>query len=230
MTGPDAARRLRFDFHLTNASLGRTITTVDDFLAKQKNEPADPPTKFIQRATDISFTLAAAADGRYHDPLSFTGSGTVSVAGTDLLQIRLLGLLSQLLSFTKLRFTDAQADFTIGKNKLSFPKVKVTGANSTINASGDYRLDQKTLDFNAKVYPFGESKFLPSELLDKLFTPVSILAEVKLTGTLDQPKLISAYGPTNFFRKLTQSKSSPPAEKAPAMPDEEENFSPYLKP
>jgi len=131
---------------------------------------------------------------------------------------------------SSLRYTDAQANFTIEKNKLSFPGVNVTGANSTIKAKGDYWLDQKSLDFNAKVYPFGETKFLPGALLDKFLTPVSMLAEVKLTGTLDQPKWAFAYGPTSFFRKLTQSKSSPPAEKLPPPENEQQNFSPYLSP
>jgi hypothetical protein len=231
LTGPDATRRMRFDFHLANASLGHTITTVDDFLAEQKNQPPDPPTKFIQRAADIRFDLAAAAEGRYHDPFSFTGRGTTALTGTELGQIHLLGLLSQLLSFTSLRFTDAQAkNFMIEKNKLSFPEVNVTGANSTIKAAGDYWLDKKTLDFNAKVYPFGETRFLPGELLDKFLTPVSMLAEVKLTGTLDQPKWAFAYGPTSFFRKLTQSKSGPPAEKSLPTETGQENFSPYLNP
>ena len=230
LTGPDAARRIRFDFHLSNASLGRSVTTVDDFLAKQKNEPSDPPTKFIQHATDIRFDLAAVADGRYHDPFSFSGRGTVSVTGADLYQIHLLGRLSQVLNFTKLHFTDGQANFTIAQNKVSFPEVKVTGANSEIMAKGDYWLDQKTLDFSAKVYPFGESKFLPGELLDKLLTPVSILAEGKLTGTLDNPKWVSAYGPTNFFSKLTQSKPGSSAEKTPPTETPPENFSPYLNP
>ena len=50
LAGPDATRRIHFDFHLANASLVRAITTVDDFLAEQKNQPPDPPTKFIQSA------------------------------------------------------------------------------------------------------------------------------------------------------------------------------------
>jgi hypothetical protein len=229
LTGPDATRRMHFDFHLAGANLGRTITTVDDFLAEQDNQPPDPPTKFIQSATDIRFNLDAAAEGNYHDPFSFTGSGTTSLAGAELIKIHLLGLLSPLFPFTSLRFTDAQAkNFLIEKNNLSFPAVNITGANSAIEAKGDYLLDKKTLDFNAKVYPFGESKFLPSELLDKFLTPVSMLAEVKLTGTIDQPKWVFAHGPTNFFRKLTQPKSSPPAEKPPTPETEQENSSPYL--
>jgi AsmA-like C-terminal region len=230
LTGPDATRRMRFDFHLANASLGRAVTTVDDFLAEQNNQPPDPPTKFVQRAADIRFDLAAAAEGRYHDPLSFAGRGAVSVTGAELGQIHLLGLLSPLFPPASLRFTAAKTNFTIEQNKLSFPKVNVTGANSAIEAKGDYWLDKKTLEFNAKVYPFGETKFLPGEVLDKFLTPVSNLTEVKLTGTLDQPKWAFVLGPTNLFRKLTQAKSSPPAEKPPPPETEQENFSPYLGP
>ncbi|HXA15283.1 MAG TPA: AsmA-like C-terminal region-containing protein [Opitutaceae bacterium] len=228
LSGADDVRRLRFDLHLANASLGRTITTVDDFLAAQENRPPDPPTEFIQRAADIRLDLSATAAGHYHDPLSFSGSGTATLAGAELGQLHLLGLLSQLLGFTSLRFTAAQANFTIGQNKLLFPEVKVTGANSAINAKGSYWLDRKTLDFNAKVYPFGESKFAPSKLASLVLTPFSALAEVKLTGPLDKPLWAFAYGPTNFLRKLTQPKSSPPDEKSSQETTEGENFSPYL--
>jgi hypothetical protein len=203
---------------------------VDDFLAEQNNQPPDPPTKFIQSATDIRFDLAAKAGGRYHDPFSFTGSGNTSLSGAELIKIHLLGLLSPLFPPASLRFTDAQAEFTIKQNNLSFPEVNVTGANSTIRAKGDYWLDKKTLEFNAKVYPFGETKFLPGEVLDKFLTPVSNLTEVKLTGTLDQPKWVFAYGPTSLFRKLTRSKSRPPAENPPPIETGEEKFSPYLNP
>jgi hypothetical protein len=230
LTGPDATRRMRFDFHLANASLGRAITTVDEFLAEQNNQPPDPPTKFIQSATDIRFDLAAAAAGRYHDPLSFTGRGTTSLTGAELIKIHLLWVLSPLFPPASLRFTDAKANFSIEQNKLSFPKVNITGANSAIEANGDYLLDKKTLEFNAKVYPFGETKFLPGEVLDKVLTPVSNLTKVKLTGTLEEPKWAFAYGPTSFFRKLTQSKSSAPAETPLPTETEPENFSPYLNP
>jgi hypothetical protein len=221
LSGPDNTRRLRFDFHLAGASLGRTVTTVDEFLAQQRKQPPDPPTKFIQRANDIRLDLAAFADGSYHDPLSFIGSGSVALAGAELEQIHLLGLLSQLLSFTSLRFTAAQATFMVDRDKISFPQVKVTGANSAILAKGDYRLDKKTLDFNAKVYPFGQSKFTPSKLAGLVLTPVSDLAEVTLTGTLDQPRWAFTYGPTNFLRKITQDKPSPTAEKSATEPPRE---------
>jgi hypothetical protein len=225
LTGADSVRRLRFDLHLTGASLGHAITTVDDFIAKQKNQPSDPPTQFIQRATDISLDLAAAAEGGYHDPLSFAGKGSVKIAGPELGQVRLLGALSQLAS---LRFTKAQGDFNIEQARLRFSNVQVTGANSAIEGKGDYLLDRKTLDFNAKIYPFQESKFPLTNIVGLVLTPVSAALEVKLTGTLDKPAWAFVFGPTNFFRKLTQPKSSAPTEKASPASNEEENPSPYL--
>ncbi len=225
LTGADNVRRLRFDLHLTGASLGHAITTVDDFIAKQKNQPPDPPTQFIQRATDISLDLAAAAQGGYHDPLSFAGNGTVKIAGAELGQIRLLGALSQLAS---LRFTKAQGDFNIEQARLRFSNVQVTGANSAIEGKGDYLLDRKTLDFNAKIYPFQESKFPLTSIVGLVLTPVSAALEVKLTGTLDKPAWAFVFGPTNFFRKLTQPKSSAPPEKAQSTSNNGENPSLYL--
>jgi hypothetical protein len=222
ITGPDKTRRLSFDFHLANANLGRAITTVDEFLAKQNHKPPDPPTKFIQRATNIRLDLNAVAEGGYHNPLSFAGNGGVSLSGGELEQIHLLGLLSQLLTFTSLRFTAAQADFAVDHNKLFFPEVRVTGANSAIKAKGVYLLDRKTFNFNAKVYPFGESKFTPSQVANLFLTPVSDLAEVKLTGTFDKPSWAFVYGPTNFLRKITE----PNNEKAPPTEAESGKISP----
>jgi len=232
LTGPDSARRLRFDLHLANASLGRAITTVDDFISRQKNQPPDPPTRFIQRAADISLDLAADADGRYHDPLSFTGTGTAAIAGAELGQIRLLGsliqipLLTQLLNVASLRFTAARASFKIDQTKLDFSEVNVTGANSAIDAKGDYLLDRKTLDFNAKIYPFKESKFPISNIVSTVLTPLSAALEVKLTGTLDKPDWVFALGPTNFLRKLTEPKAGQPAPKSPPVAPGGENRSP----
>ena len=233
LSGPDNARRLRFDLHLANASLGRAVTTVDDFISRQKKLPPDPPTRFIQRAADISLDLAAAADGRYHDPLSFTGSGTAAITGAELGQIRLLGsliqvpLLKQLLNVASLRFTAAHASFDIDQTKLAFSEVKVTGANSAVDAKGDYLLDRKTLDFNAKIYPFKESKFPITNIVGTVLTPISAALEVKLTGTLDKPDWVFAYSPTNFLRKLAEPKTSqPPAKTPPAASPAGENRSP----
>ena len=205
LSGAEAERRLRFDFHLINASLGRAVTTVDEFVARRKKQPPDPPTQFVQHAADIRLDLTAAAAGLYHDPLSFTGNGHAAIAGPELGQIRLLGVLSQLppLGFASLRFTAAQASFNLEKTKIAFPQVKVTGANSAIEAKGDYFLDKKTLDFNATVSPFEESKFALANIVT---TPFSKALEVRLTGTLAKPSWAFVIGPTNILRELSQPK------------------------
>ncbi|MDE3083703.1 MAG: hypothetical protein KGJ37_00600 [Verrucomicrobiota bacterium] len=217
LSGPDDTRRLRFDVHLANASLGHVVTTVDEFIARQKNVPPDPPTKFVQHASDIRLDLTTSAEGRYHSPLSFSGHGAFDLAGAELGQIRLLGKLSELLSFTSLRFTAARANFIIDKTRLLFPNLKITGANSAVDASGAYLLDKKKLDINAKVYPFGESKLALPNLVGLALMPLSAALEVKLTGTLADPSWAFTYGPSNFLRKILPANSEQSRPPAPAQ-------------
>jgi hypothetical protein len=216
LTGGDATRRLRCNLHLAGASLGRTLATVDGFVAKQNHQPSDPASQILPHAADLRLDLTAAAEGLYHDPLSFTGTGTVEVGGPELGQVRLLGLLSKLLNFTSLRFTSAKSTFALERNRVNFPDLKIAGANSAIDARGDYLLDRKTLDFNAKVYPFETSKFAPANLVGFALSPLSAALEVKLTGTLQNPSWAFAYGPTNFLRKLEQPKAAEAAGPSPA--------------
>jgi hypothetical protein len=134
----------------------------------------------------------------------------------------LLGMLSELFNFTALRFNAARADFKLMGSKVSFPSVSITGSNSAIEGHGDYYLDRRELDFNARVYPFQESKSLFQNVVGAVLTPLSAVFEVKLTGALDQPNWAFVIGPTNFFRSLTQSDPAP-------VPDKPLDAARYLK-
>jgi autotransporter translocation and assembly factor TamB len=136
----------------------------------------------------------------------------------------LLGLLSELLNFTALRFTAASADFTVEGAKLVFPNVTVSGANSAIQAHGTYALERRDLDFNARVYPFQESKSFLQSVVGVVLTPLSAALEVKLNGPLDQPKWAFVIGPTNLLRNLSgaggeKGEGEKPTEKTPAPPE-----------
>jgi hypothetical protein len=152
---------------------------------------------------------------------SYKGSGNATLTGDALGEVRMLGLLSELLSFTSLRFTTARASFNVNGTKLDFSKISVTGANSAIDAHGSYALDRHELDFTARVNPFQESSFIPSILLGAMLTPFSSVLEVKLTGQLDKPAWAFVNGPTNFLRNLTRPgrPATPPAPPATAPPD-----------
>jgi hypothetical protein len=153
-----------------------------------------------------------AAQGRYGQPLSFHGDGHFLITGKELGEIHLLGLLSEMLSktllnFTSLRIGTAQANFKLDGSKVHFPQVKLVGASASIEAKGDYLLDAKTLDFNARVYPLQESKLALPYGLGLLLSPLSNFFELKLTGPLEKPSWVFVYGPTNILRLLTQPRT-----------------------
>jgi hypothetical protein len=217
---------LNFEFALREASLGRAIGTLEEFLAKKQGLAAPAPGKFIQEKNNVRFDLAGAAEGKLNDLFSYQGRGVSELKGPELGELRLLGGLSEALRFTALRFTAVNASFRIEGSKLVFPEVSVTGDNSAIQAHGEYALDRKQLDFNAKLYPFQESGFVLKKILDVALSPLSNVFEVKLTGTLDKPSWALVLGPTNFLRNLTQPNREDSAPKSNEAPDVSPDVSP----
>lgn len=212
--GIGADRRLSFDATVRGANLGDAVSAVSAYTALRRGAAQASSEKFLLGKSDVKLDAALVAEGRFNDPFSYHGTGHAQLAGAQLGQIRLLGLLSELLNFTALRFTAARADFKLEGPKLIFPNVSVTGANSAIEAHGDYALDRRRLDFNARVYPFQQSRSLLS-VVGVVLAPLSTALEVKLTGPLDQPNWAFVIGPTNLFRSLSESDAPTPAPLAP---------------
>ena len=212
--GRDANRRLGFDLALRNGSLGQAVRVMEEFSAARRGVPPPPPGKFVQDKAGVKLDLAASAEGAYTDPFSYKGDGHALLEGAALGEVHMLGLLSELLPFTSLRFTDARANFKVDGPRLIFSQVSATGANSAIDAHGSYDLSLRSLDFKARVNPFQESKFLPSIVIGAVLMPFTTVLEVKLTGTLDKPAWDFVNGPTNFLRNLTRP--STPAATGPA--------------
>lgn len=209
-------RRVNFDYTLKDASLGRAVAALQDYTARRKGAPPSPPGKFIQEKANVRLDLSAAAEGRYDDPLTYKGEGHAVLQGAGLGEVQMLGLLSELFKFTALRFTAAKTSFKIDGAKLTFPDVVIRGANSAIDAHGDFALDRRELDFKAKIFPFQESTGIIKSVVGAVLTPLSNIFEVKLTGTLDHPEWAFVVGPTNFLRSLAPGEAPPPPE--PAKP------------
>ncbi len=222
--GPD--RRLSFDYTLKGANLGQAIGVLQKFSAQRKKTATVPDKVAPVEKSEVNLDLSAAAEGRFDDPFSYHGQGRAELLGPGLGEVRLLGLLSELLNFTTLRFTSLQTDFQINGPLLEMPDLKLTGANSAIAAHGHYDLEHQQLNFNAKLFPFGESKFIPQALIGALLSPLSQILEVKLTGTLDKPSWAFVRGPTNFFRNLAGAPQ--PVERAvPSAPAATNREIPY---
>jgi len=223
LTGRGTERRLAFDAALRDAKLAQAVSIAAKYAAQRRGQPAVAPGKFIAASATTTLDVGLTAEGRFADPFSFHGNGTAILEGKELGEVRLLGLLSELFNFTALRFTGAHADFKLDGAKLDFPAFSVTGANSAIEAHGTYALDRHALDFNARVYPFRESKSV-LQIVGAVLSPLSTALEVKLTGPLDQPKWAFVIGPTNLFRSLAQPSPTPESAQNPATEP-----SPYLK-
>ncbi len=219
--GAGRDRRIGFDFALKDVSLGLAVTTLQDHTARRKGEPPTPPNKFLRERANVRLDLAASAEGRYDDPFSYHGTGNAVLQGSELGEVQMLGLLSELFKFTALRFTSARANFKIDGAKLTFPAIALRGANSAIDAHGDFALDRRELDFKAKIFPFQESTGILKSVVGAVLTPLSNIFEVKLTGTLDKPEWAFVVGPTNFLRSLTGDSTpatAPPDSPAPVAP------------
>jgi hypothetical protein len=205
--GPENDRHLGFDATLKDASLGAAVATLQRFSAALHQRPPTPPGKFVQEKANVRLDLAAIGEGLLTDPFSFHGNGNATLQGAEIGEVPLFGQLSELLKFTALRFTSAQTTFKLNSTKVEFPDLKLRGANSAIDAHGEYALDRRELDFKAKIFPFQESGNLIKTVVGVVLSPISNVFEVKLAGSLEKPEWAFVIGPTNLLRSLAPSEN-----------------------
>jgi hypothetical protein len=207
--GRGADRRIGFDVALDDANLGKAANTLQSFLAQKKGLPPPPPGRFVQERANVRLNVAASAEGAYDNPLSYRGDGNALLKGAGIGEVPLLGLLSELFTFTSLRFTEARGNFKIEGPKLLFPKIELRGANSAIDAHGDFALDRRELNFTAKIFPFQESGNVLKSVVGAVLTPLSTVFEVKLSGTLEKPHWAFVVGPVNILRAFSDGGTEP---------------------
>jgi len=215
--GRDADRRVRFDFALRDASLGRAAATLQQWAARRKGAPLPAPGRFVQERANVRVDATAAAEGRYDNPFSYQGEGNAVLQGQELGEVPLLGLLSEVLRFTALRFTSAKATFKIDGANLVFPEFNLRGANSAIDAHGEYALDRGELNFRAKLFPFQESGNALKSIVGAVLSPLSSVFEINITGALDHPSFALALGSAVPAREAAPGEN-PPAAANPAEP------------
>jgi hypothetical protein len=212
LSGEGPGRLMTFAGTLNHANLGQAATAAAGFFASGGGPPSSWQA-LTREQSNTRIDLSLAASGRYDDPGSYRGDGNVVLQGPELGGVSLLGGLSRLLRVTALRFTNAQSAFKVEGGRLEFPDLTVTGANSAIRAKGTYEIEHHQLDFNAKIYPFQESKSI-LQVFNVLSTPLSAVLQVRLTGAIDRPAWAFTYGPLNLLRN--SGGSLPPAPPAPS--------------
>jgi hypothetical protein len=212
VSGDGPGRRIAFAGTLNRANLGRAAGAAAGFFSGGGAEPSSwQALTREQSATRMDLSLSA--EGRYDDPATLHGEGNVMLQGPGLGGVPLLGGLSRLLRVTALRFTMAQSAFKVDAGKLEFPDLTVTGANSAIRAQGTFDIERHRLAFNARIYPFQESKSI-LQVFNVLSTPLSAVLQVRLTGVIEKPAWTFTYGPLNLLR----GSGTLPAAPAPPSP------------
>ncbi len=209
LTGRGKDQTLAFDAKLTNASLAQAITVVYGFDALKNGRPHPPTSQFVKDRANVRFDFSGNASGKLSDISTFSGFGSALVQGAELANVQMLGQLSTVLKVASLRFTTARANFSVEGDRLVFPDIQVRGANSAIQAQGSYTMDRHSLDFNAKIYPFQQSNSVVKKGLGFLVSPLFAASEMKLTGTIDNPRWNLAISPFNLFRSSESGKPSP---------------------
>jgi hypothetical protein len=203
LEGPPDHRLLGFELSLAGADLARTIRAVEEYQASRTGQKSVSVTesKFMKRASGGRLNIALSAQGQLGDLPSFKGAGNAALTGTELAEIQLFGLLSQVLSglalnFSSLKLDAARTSFRLEGGRLWFPDLKISGPSAVIDARGDFVFATNALDFTAKFKPFEENHNLLTAAIGIVINPITSILELKLTGPLSKPEWSIVVGPS----------------------------------
>lgn len=220
--GADAKRLLGFDLRVTDADLARAIRAVEEFQASDTTG-GKPTTvsesKFMKRAEGGKLNVNLNASGRPGDLNTFVGNGNATLAGTELAEIHLFGLLSQVLSavslnFSSLKLDEVRTSFRLEGGRLYFPDTRISGRTAVIDARGNFTFATKGLDFTAKLKPYEENRNLFTGVIGIVINPITSILELKLTGPISKPDWSIVVGGSSSHPEVPVQ-PKPPAETPP---------------
>lgn len=192
--GETDQRRVGFDLYLNGADLARSIRAVEEYQANLTGEKPVPvaDSKFMKRAEGGRLDVGLSATGRPGELATFSGNGNAALTGTELGEIHLFGLLSQVLSglslnFSSLKLDAAHTSFRLENSRLYFPDLKITGRNAVIDARGNFSLESKALDFTARLKPYEDNRNLITGVIGLVINPLTSILELQLTGPISKP-------------------------------------------
>ena len=179
---------------LRNANFGEALQATVKYFAV--DDPSIAEEVDIEELTDYGglIDMDFSGKGILGDALSYEGAGTYDIQKAELGKLQLFGLLSKVLEATPLRFStlsfqNAVGTFSAHKTYLEYPDVRMTGSAARVTAGGKYDLETELLDFKAKLFPFRHSAMPVMAIVGVVLEPLSHALEVRLTGTLTDPKV-----------------------------------------
>jgi hypothetical protein len=214
------AGTLRFDAKLVSADYDLAVQRFSEFLDLQDpetaaREAAKPATGegLGDRKIGGKLSLTLAAEGPLADIEGYVGTGQVDLVGGDLAQVKLFGPLSTALTglgikLGTLQLSEAASRVEVRREKLVFPNLRITGKTGALETDGTYLLPDGSLDFKARLFPLRESSGFFTQVFGLLLEPVSNLLEMRLTGTLDEPRWNFTRDPFSILRELNRKKEA----------------------
>lgn len=205
--------QLTIDAVQTDSDYDLAVDTFNKFLEKRSPKPAPPnePTGLSGRKVGGRLDIKLAATGPLTEYESYEGLGEAQITGGDLADINLFGPLGDVLGslgikLGNLSLHDATSTFEVHHDKIVFPKIRITGHSGRLETDGTYRISDGAVDFKARLYPLRESSGVFSQFFGIILDPFSFLLEMRLTGTLREPRWSFTRDPRSILRDLTRQK------------------------
>lgn len=208
----DEVEKLQFSLIMEDLATDRSIDIIKAWQAEAGLEG-----KIAESSLDVGglIDLDLQAEGLFGDFQSFRGEGNLKIREANLGEIHLLGILSRLLKvtpigFTSLQFTEAESQFIVALNKLTFNGLRLNGPSSEIRAAGTYLMDEDDLDFSLRLRFISESRIpLLSLLLSPVLEPLAHILEIRLTGSPADPQWRFLLGPRNILKEMSGEGGGP---------------------
>ena len=146
------------------------------------------------------------AIGPIEEPYELEGYGDFRIQDKELGSIQMLGPLSKVLQGSAFGFTSFELDTLTAQVQLSdgyahFPSFRIDGPRTQINALGNMKIEDQSLDMRVSVRLFGNatSERNPINRITSVFNPLAMLLRFRVTGTMDNQRIRSTYDPRNLL-------------------------------
>jgi hypothetical protein len=139
--------------------------------------------------------LSLNSSGNSSDLMSFKGTGMIKLQDKQLSKVQLLGFISEGLSELPLPFPNGTLNFNkleglfeLENGKILFDQLTLSGLLSKIVSKGHFDLKTGELDILSKIQIIGNIPIPIINQLAKLTDPLSMFAEIKISGNWQDPK------------------------------------------
>jgi hypothetical protein len=141
---------------------------------------------------DHSLDFSIECSGDPDRPETLVGVGSLDLRTPNLANLRLLGILSRIseelplpVTLGSFQFERATTSFLLNRGLVEFPDLTLYSPSSHILAEGEYRMNDQTLDFNARMQLLGQVRFPFLSQLGSLLSPIGKVFEFRIYGPLD---------------------------------------------